>query len=49
MNLAARFYDVTAIGIGVFIGVSGASESGGMVFIGLCVAAFFVIGRAIED
>lgn len=49
MNLAARFYDLTAIGIGAFIGASGTVGNGGMVFVGMCVAAFFMIGRAIED
>lgn len=49
MNPAARFHDVTAVGIGAFIGSAGASDNGGMLFIGICVAVVFTVARTIED
>lgn len=49
MSPAARLNDVIGIGIGVSIGASGASENGGMVFIGMFVAVVFLVARAIED
>lgn len=49
MSPASRLHDITALGIGVFIGASGAMDNGGMVLVGLCVAAVFVVARTIEE
>ena len=49
MSPAARLHDVTALGIGCWIGTAGAENNGGLLFVGLCVAAVFIVARAIED